>query len=171
MMLIRQFLAIAVLPFTMIVLIPLWIACTYATPFSFTNRPPHAALMAAGIILVAVGLFLFISSLYEFATRGQGTLAPWDPPKNLVLRGPYRYVRNPMISGVIIILFGEAAVLYSQPHAIWALTFLLINAIYIPLLEEPQLARRFGADYDEYRRHVHIIVPRLRPWTPAPKAE
>jgi len=93
-------------------------------------------------------------------------LAPWDPPRHLVVRGPYRHVRNPMISGVVFVLFGEALVLLSGPHAQWALIFLVINFIYIPLLEEQRLKARFGEEYIEYCRHVPRLLPRLRPWTP-----
>jgi protein-S-isoprenylcysteine O-methyltransferase Ste14 len=121
---------------------------------------------ACGIGLLAVGLVLFLASLRRFLDEGRGTLAPWDPPRGLVVQGPYRYVRNPMISGVVLTLFGEAAVLLSRPHLLWALVFLGINAVYIPLLEEPLLAERFGADYREYRRHVPRLLPRWRPWKP-----
>lgn len=62
----------------------------------------------AGLCLLLIGLALFGSSLRRFASEGKGTLAPWDPPSVLVLNGPYRYVRNPMISGVLFVLFGEA---------------------------------------------------------------
>ncbi len=113
-----------------------------------------------------IGLLLFASSLQRFATEGQGTLAPWDPPRRLVVRGPYRHVRNPMISGVLFVVFGEALVLVSEPHAMWALTFLGLNVVYIPLFEEPQLRRRFGAAYVEYCRHVPRLLPRLRSWKP-----
>jgi protein-S-isoprenylcysteine O-methyltransferase Ste14 len=68
-----------------------------------------------------------------------------------------------MMSGVVFVLFAEALLLMSRPHARWAVTFLVINAIYIPLLEEPQLRQRFGASYDEYCRHVPRLLPRLRP--------
>jgi protein-S-isoprenylcysteine O-methyltransferase Ste14 len=70
-----------------------------------------------------------------------------------------------MISGVVFVLFGEALLLLSRPHMTWAVTFLVINVIYIPLLEEPQLRERFGAAYDEYCRHVPRLLPRLRPFT------
>jgi protein-S-isoprenylcysteine O-methyltransferase Ste14 len=93
-------------------------------------------------------------------------LAPWDPPKNLVVEGPYRYVRNPMISGVLVVVFGEAFTLLSWPHGQWALLFLCINLVYIPLLEEPQLQDRFGGAYREYRRNVRRFLPLLRPWVP-----
>jgi protein-S-isoprenylcysteine O-methyltransferase Ste14 len=85
-----------------------------------------------------------------------------------VVHGPYRYVRNPMISGMILLLFGEAFALMSLPHGIWAVCFLIINLIYIPLVEEPQLERRFGDSYREYCRHVRRFIPRLRPWTSTP---
>jgi protein-S-isoprenylcysteine O-methyltransferase Ste14 len=114
-----------------------------------------------------MGALLFGASLRRFASEGEGTLAPWDPPRRLVVRGPYRYVRNPMISGVVFVLFGESAVLMSLTHAEWALVFLAANAIYIPLLEEPMLEARFGEPYAEYRRHVPRFLPRLRPWSPA----
>jgi protein-S-isoprenylcysteine O-methyltransferase Ste14 len=71
-----------------------------------------------------------------------------------------------MISGVILMLVGEGLVLRSTPHLLWAGIFFIINAIYIPLLEEPRLRSRFGADYEEYRKAVPRLVPRLRPWRP-----
>ena len=124
------------------------------------------AVQVTGVLLLAAGLLLFASSLRRFVTEGEGTLAPWDPPRRLVVRGPYRHVRNPMISGVVLVLFGEAAVLLSRPHVMWALIFLAVNALYIPLLEEPFLAERFGDAYREYCRHVPRLLPRLRPWQP-----
>jgi protein-S-isoprenylcysteine O-methyltransferase Ste14 len=93
-------------------------------------------------------------------------LAPWDPPRRLVLRGPYRFVRNPMVSGAIFVLFGEALVLQSLPHACWAVMFLLLCLFYIPVLEEPPLEARFGEEYRQYRRHVPRLLPRLKPWSP-----
>ena len=107
----------------------------------------------------------------RFASDGKGTLAPWDPPRRLVIHGPYRYVRNPMISGVVFVLFGEALMLRSGPHVQWALIFLIINFIYIPLLEERQLKERFGDAYVEYCRHVPRLLPRLRPWTPTTSSD
>jgi protein-S-isoprenylcysteine O-methyltransferase Ste14 len=161
----RHLLSIAILPFTVTVLVPLWIARAYGTRPASAPGGVAVALRILGGALLAVGLVLFGASLSRFATEGRGTLAPWDPPRALVVRGPYRYVRNPMISGVIFVLFGEAAVLLSRPHAVWALAFLAVNAIYIPLLEEPMLEDRFGEPYAEYRRRVPRFLPRLRPWT------
>jgi len=164
--LIRHLLAIAALPFVMAVLIPTWIARRNHITFALGTPAPEILAQIAGLFVLLIGLALFVSSLRRFASDGQGTLAPWDPPRQLVVSGPYRYVRNPMISGVIFVLFGEALLLVSRPHASWALTFLVINLIYIPLLEEPPLRSRFGSAYDDYCKHVPRVIPRFRPWKP-----
>ena len=161
----RHLAAIAILPFTVTVLVPRWIARANHVEPRLGQSAGELALQAAGVGVLAVGLLLFGSSLRRFATEGKGTLAPWDPPRRLVVRGPYRYVRNPMISGVIFVLVAEALLLLSRPHAIWALTFFGMNAVYIPLLEEPFLKDRFGESYREYCRHVPRVIPRLTPWS------
>jgi protein-S-isoprenylcysteine O-methyltransferase Ste14 len=162
----RHLFAIAILPFTVTVLVPLWLARGPIDLSSAIGRSPaEVALQVAGAAVGGAGLLLFGASLRQFATRGQGTLAPWDPPRHLVVEGPYRFVRNPMISGVLLILVAESLILRSWVHASWALVFFGINTVYIPLLEEPQLHARFGDEYAEYRRHVGRLIPRLRPWT------
>ena len=162
----RHLIAIAVLPFTMAVLIPITLARRNGVVPGVGSTLTQQALQALGLGILCVGLTLFIASLRRFATEGRGTLAPWDPPQRLVVRGPYRYVRNPMISGVILVLLGEGLVLLSRSQLTWALIFFGINAVYIPLLEEPDLLHRFGDDYREYCRHVPRLLPRWRPWVP-----
>lgn len=162
----RHALAIAVLPFTMAVLIPIWLARREGLTPAPATSVRGLLVQAGGLGLLTVGLALFVASLRRFASEGRGTLAPWDPPRELVVRGPYRYVRNPMISGVLLVLLGEALALRSRAHLVWACVFLAINAVYIPLLEEPGLERRFGERYREYCRHVPRLLPRLTPWTP-----
>jgi len=164
----RHVLAIAILPFTVTVIIPVWLARRNAITLGPSHTGPAIAVQLSGMVILGLGLLLFSASLRRFATEGQGTLAPWDPPRQLVVRGPYRYVRNPMISGVLLVLIGEALLLLSWPHATWALLFFVINAIYIPLLEEPMLAERFGESYREYGRHVPRLLPRWPPWQPHP---
>ncbi|HWL39094.1 MAG TPA: isoprenylcysteine carboxylmethyltransferase family protein [Gemmatimonadaceae bacterium] len=165
--LLRHLLAIAALPFVVTVLIPIWIARRYGMASPEQASMGIFAAQTVGFCLIAIGGLLFVHSVRRFAVDGEGTLAPWDPPRHLVVRGPYRYVRNPMISGVIFILFGEALILYSESHFLWAVSFLAINALSIPLFEEPQLRQRFGEPYAEYCKHVPRLVPRLRPWQPA----
>ena len=160
----RHLLSIVILPFTVAVLVPLWIAWRYGVEPRMGSDAFACALQGVGLGLLLLGLGFFTSSLRRFAREGQGTLAPWDPPRELVVRGPYRYVRNPMISGVVLVLFGESLLLLSVPHVAWAACFLALNLIYIPLVEEPQLARRFGEAYLEYCRHVPRVLPRLQPW-------
>ena len=166
MMLLRHLLAIALLPLTVTVLVPIWIGQRYGIAPTIGSSAGSVLLQSFGVILLGFGLVLFAASLWRFTTEGKGTLAPWDPPRVFVVQGPYRFVRNPMISGVLFLLFGEALALMSAPHAIWAMCFLLINLVYIPLVEEPQLERRFGEPYREYCRHVRRFLPRLRGWTP-----
>lgn len=165
MVLIRHFLAIAILPVTVTVLVPVWLARRSQVAVAAIPSPAQLVLQGAGAALLVIGLLLFIASLRRFVVEGHGTLAPWDPPRALVVAGPYRWVRNPMIAGVLFILWGEALVLLSPVHAWWAGACLVINLIYIPLVEEPRLAERFGEPYGEYRRHVRRFVPRLRPWS------
>jgi protein-S-isoprenylcysteine O-methyltransferase Ste14 len=164
--LIRHLFAILALPITAAVLIPIWLARRYAIAYDLPTNFQAAIMQTFGVAIFIVGLVLFSASLYHFATQGRGTLAPWDPPRHLVVRGPYRFVRNPMISGVIFILAGEALLLESLPHAVWAALFVAANLIYIPLVEEPQLEARFGEPYRRYRQHVPRFFPRLRPWNP-----
>ena len=120
--------------------------------------------VALGLVLVGLGLALVFSTVRLFVTVGQGTLAPWDPTSKLVVRGPYRHVRNPMIGGVACVLAGEAVVLGLLPLLLWLAAFVVVNAVYLPLVEEPGLRRRFGDDYDAYRANVPRWIPRLRAW-------
>jgi protein-S-isoprenylcysteine O-methyltransferase Ste14 len=163
-MLFRHLLSIALLPFTVAVLVPYWLLRGKPLTIRLGSTPLQLLEQAAGIFLIVIGLILFVTSLRRFATEGKGTLAPWDPPRELVVCGPYRYVRNPMISGVVLVLFGEGLVLFSAPVLGWAVTFLAINFVYIPLLEEPMLSARFGESYEEYRRNVPRLIPRVTPW-------
>jgi protein-S-isoprenylcysteine O-methyltransferase Ste14 len=119
-----------------------------------------------GAMLIGAGLLLVVRTVALFARVGEGTLAPWDPTARLVVVGPYRHVRNPMISGVALILLGAAAVFGSLPLALWFAAFALVNAVYMPLVEEPGLRRRFGEQYERYRANVPRWLPRLRPWQP-----
>jgi protein-S-isoprenylcysteine O-methyltransferase Ste14 len=160
----RHLVAVVVLPFTVAVVIPVWLARRNGVSLAAGTSPSAIGLQAVGLVLLTVGVLLFAASLRRFIAEGHGTLAPWDPPRRLVVRGPYRHVRNPMISGVVLVLFGEALLLRSSSHLVWAMTFFGINALYIPLLEEPLLEQRFGADYREYCRNVPRLLPRLRPW-------
>jgi protein-S-isoprenylcysteine O-methyltransferase Ste14 len=154
----RQLAAVALLPVTVALVVPgLIVWRTDAGSGGWLLAVTGAALVAAGVGLVAWTATLF-------ARVGRGTIAPWDPTSRLVVLGPYRHVRNPMISGVLAILLGEAALLGSLPLLLWFGAVLAVNAVYLPLVEEPGLRKRFGPDYDAYRANVPRWLPRLRPW-------
>jgi protein-S-isoprenylcysteine O-methyltransferase Ste14 len=160
---VRPLLAVLALPVTVTLLVPALLLRAWPAP-----APPPTpwvwVLRGAGVLLIAAGLFLVVWTVSLFDRVGQGTLAPWDPPRRLVVRGPYRHVRNPMITGVAAILLGEAALLGALPLLVWFGLFALVNGLYIPLLEEPGLRRRFGADYADYCLHVPRWLPRLSSW-------
>ncbi len=123
---------------------------------------------AVGLGCVAAGAVLLGACIWEFARRGRGTLAPADPPRELVLGGLYRYVRNPMYLSVTAILLGEALAAGSRPMLLyWACWFLGVN-LFVIFYEEPSLRRRFGASYERYTERVARWLPRLRagerPW-------
>jgi protein-S-isoprenylcysteine O-methyltransferase Ste14 len=116
------------------------------------------------LALVGVGLTLLIATIRLFVGVGEGTLAPWDAPKNLVVVGPYRYVRNPMHSGVFITLYGEGLLTGSVPILIFATAAFVFHWFYIPLMEERWLTEKFGEEYLTYKRNVPAWIPRLTPW-------
>jgi protein-S-isoprenylcysteine O-methyltransferase Ste14 len=156
----RQLRAIALLPVMVTVVVPAFLLSQSGSELG--PRP----LAAVGVVLVALGLALVIWTATLFARIGKGTLAPWDPTARLVVAGPYRHVRNPMISGVLAVLLGEAALFGSLPLLVWFGAVFALNAIYFPLVEEPGLRERFGDDYERYRANVPRWLPRLRPWEP-----
>ena len=116
------------------------------------------------LVIGAAGLALAIWTVRLFVRFGDGTPAPWDPPRKLVVLGPYRHVRNPMITAVIAMLLAESLQCASWPLAAWMLAFFVINAVYFPLSEEKGLEKRFGGDYRIYRDNVPRWIPRLSPW-------
>ena len=123
----------------------------------------RVGLPVLGGALICLNLVLMVATILLFMTVGKGTLAPWNPPQRLVVRGVYRYVRNPMISGACCLLLGEAALAASLPLlGLFALA-VIVNVVYIPLSEEPGLAKRFGGEYMTYKQNVPRWIPRLTP--------
>ena len=113
-----------------------------------------------GGLLAACGLALYLAcAFWGFAMRGGGTPAPIDPPKKLVIVGPYRIVRNPMYWSVLFVMLGEAAVLHSAPLAEWAVLFFLSTCLFVLFYEEPTLRANFGAEYEDYCRRVPRWLP------------
>jgi protein-S-isoprenylcysteine O-methyltransferase Ste14 len=117
------------------------------------------ALKILGGILLAAGAALVLETTARFALQGRGTPAPWAPPDRFVERGSYRFVRSPMYLGVILLIVGQGLLLGREILFAWAAVAWLIFTSFLAFYEEPQLRRRFGADYDDYRRRVGRWVP------------
>jgi len=116
-----------------------------------------------------LGFAVALRCVWDFARRGRGSPAPFAPPKRLVMIGFYRYVRNPIYVGAasgwigLWILFGHA----TPVSMVIAAAAILGVHLFVTLYEEPTLRRKFGVDYDEYRRNVRRWLPRVRGWSKA----
>ncbi len=153
------------LPLTVLGIVPagiLWLS-GFRLGWGF-GLPWDAPLVLAGAVLLGTGLYFLSISIQLFINIGRGTLAPWTPTQHLVVVGPYRYVRNPMISGVVMALLGESVVFGSIGIFVWAVIFFIVNHTYFLLSEEPGLQKRFGDEYLLYKNNVPRWIPRLRPW-------
>ncbi len=118
---------------------------------------------ATGWVLIAAGIALYFAcAFWGFALRGKGTPLPIDPPKRLVVEGPYGLVRNPMYWSVASVMLGEAAVFHSVALAELAFAFFAGVNVFVLLYEEPALRRKFGAEYEEYCRRVPRWLPRTK---------
>ncbi len=163
----RHLLSLLLLPFLVVVVVPYWLRTAWVASDSRWSNDSLLVWLgrSAGAVLILAGFGLFTWCVGLFAQVGQGPLAPWDPPRHLVVRGPYRFVRNSMISGVALLLLGQALLWGSWVVGAWACVFVGINHVYLVLIEEPRLNMRFGAPYRVYKANVSRWVPRLRPWS------
>lgn len=117
----------------------------------------------AGAILCAAGAAVALWCVGTFIFIGKGTPAPFDPPRRLVIRGPYRFVRNPMYIGAACALAGAALFYDSMPLLIYGIALLLLSHLIVVFYEEPTLRRSFGAEYETYCGSVKRWRPSLRP--------
>jgi protein-S-isoprenylcysteine O-methyltransferase Ste14 len=158
MLLLRSVFFTFLLPGTVTVLIPLWLTSSRGAG-TFSN---HQVLRYFGFPLIAIGSSGLLWCIWDFFSAGQGTLAPVDPPKHLVVRGLYRYVRNPMYVSVVTILLGEAIFFMSLPVLIEAVVFIVLAYLFVVRYEEPVLRRQFGKSYERYTKTVRRWIPRYR---------
>jgi protein-S-isoprenylcysteine O-methyltransferase Ste14 len=113
----------------------------------------------AGIVLMALGGLVALACGAVFVIHGQGTPAPFDPPRRFVAIGPYRYVRNPMYIGGWIVLAGFGCIERSPSILIFSLPWLLLAHLFVILYEEPALRSKFGASYEHYCSRVSRWIP------------
>ena len=151
-----------ILPITALVLIPLFIEPDIAIKNVYA--------FITGCFLMFIGLSVMAQTIASFIRKGKGTLAPWSPTQKLIFRGLYAYVRNPMILGVLTVLIGESITILSLNILIWTVIFFIANTLYFIIYEEPNLEKRFGDEYREYKRNVNRWFPRSKPFTPDRKS-
>jgi protein-S-isoprenylcysteine O-methyltransferase Ste14 len=131
--------------------------------------PYWGVAQAVGGLLIGAGLVPIVQAFIEFI-KADGTPVPPASPPRLVVSGFYRYVRNPIYVGFVIILLGEALLFGSAGLLEYTAVAWGIGAAAVRFYEEPTLARKFGAEYQDYRRAVRAWIPRQHPWTPGAPA-
>ena len=162
----QHLLSILILPFNVLITIPaiiLYFTRDFYWGLGFKGKQAIFFYFLA-IVFILIGLYFLIKTISLFAKVGKGTLAPWNPTQKLVVEGPYKRVRNPMITGVLFVLLGEAILFGSKYLLIWFLLFFFVNHIYFLLSEEPGLQKRFGSSYERYQQNVPRWLPRLQQW-------
>lgn len=122
-----------------------------------------------GIFLIVSGLGLMLATIPFFLQQGEGTNMPWDPAPKLIVKGIYRYVRNPMHIGVFSFMIGESLILRSIAILSFVTFAVFMHLFYIPFSEERGLEERFGEEYLVYKQNVPRWIPRLTPWNPIDK--
>jgi protein-S-isoprenylcysteine O-methyltransferase Ste14 len=142
---IRAILAFIALPGVVAFAVPVAIGMSTGHPVPY---------WPAALVPLCLGTLILLWSVREFYVAGRGTLAPWAPPKQLVITGPYRYSRNPMYVGVLAILIGWTSMWDSRALLIYLLAVFCAVYLRVLLAEERWAARRFGSDWDAYRMRV-----------------
>ncbi|MCV3206938.1 isoprenylcysteine carboxylmethyltransferase family protein [Mesorhizobium sp. YC-39] len=140
-------------------LVPWLLTDHYRLPWS--TVPGFAPI---GSVLIVAAAALLLHAFARFALEGLGTPAPVAPTERLVVGGIYRHVRNPMYVAVLSITLGQALLFSSLALVAYAVIAAAAMVSFVKFYEEPTLARRYGADYEAYRRAVPGWLPRLTPW-------
>ncbi len=150
----RTLIFLVLVPGTVLFYIPIEIA-------SSTERlVPLGPLRFLGLGPLALGIAIVLWCARDFAVKGRGTPAPIDPPKELVVRGLYRYVRNPMYVGAVLILVGHVGWFLALELLLYLALVLLAFHLFVVLYEEPALTRKFGDAYRDYQAAVPRWIPR-----------
>jgi len=164
----RTLLFTVLFPGTLVGLVPRWILHARLPP----GHDWTTSRAFLGYAVAAIGAWIYVVCAREFTTRGRGTPAPYDPPRELVASGLYRWVRNPMYVGILSILAGEALLFGSRSLALYAVLLALGFHVRVAFFEERVLGRVFGDSYARYRATVLRWIPRppRRPTAPAAAA-
>lgn len=151
----RALLAFLVLPGVAAFIVP---------PLLALIDPWSDGILWQGAVVMGLGCILLLWCVRDFYVSGKGTLAPWDPPKNLVVVGLYRYVRNPMYVGVLTLVGGWSVFLTSPVLALYTAVLAIAFHLRVLVNEEPWLSAQFGSEWARYSAEVGRWLPRLKPW-------
>ncbi|MFI5396619.1 MAG: methyltransferase family protein [Candidatus Binatia bacterium] len=119
-------------------------------------------LRLVGVLSVGLGVAIYLWCAWNFGAAGKGTPAPYDPPRLLVTRGLYRWVRNPIYVGIVLIILGEGLVFDAGILLLYSALLLLLFHLRVVVYEEPHLQAKFGANYDDYCKAVPRWLPSTR---------
>ncbi|MFA5742864.1 MAG: isoprenylcysteine carboxylmethyltransferase family protein [Candidatus Paceibacterota bacterium] len=148
----------SILPFIALVFIP----ALLLFDFSSNSFKINFYLPSSGALLCLAGLVILATTVKMLMATGKRTIAPWDPATILITSGMYSYTRNPMIGGALLVLLGEAAIFGSLAILVWFFLFFIINDLYFCYIEEPDLEKRFGQHYKEYKKAVPKWLPKIK---------
>lgn len=151
-MFLRALLAFLILPTTVAIIAP---------PLISSFDPWRGQLWLPGFAVMLVGTFVLLWCVRDFYVSGKGTLAPWSPPKNLVVVGLYRFVRNPMYLGVLLLVLGWSLFLASPIVALYASVLVLVFHLRVITYEEQWLETQFGEAWQVYKNTVPRWLPRI----------
>jgi protein-S-isoprenylcysteine O-methyltransferase Ste14 len=149
-----------VAPCTLAGLVPWWIT-------DWQLRPPFlnlALTRGIGVIMILAGVPGLVDAFARFALQGLGTPAPIAPPRNLVVTGLYRYVRNPIYVALVAIILGQAMLMGDWRLVVYGALLWLFFHVWVVAIEEPTLEQTFGEKYEAFRAAVPRWIPRMTPW-------
>ena len=153
---------LGVAPGSIAVWVP-WVLCRWQVGAPLLG---FRAFRWVGVVLIVAGLPVLLDSFGRFALQGLGTPAPVAPPRDLVVTGLYRYVRNPMYVAIVAMVIGQGLVFGSVGVLEYGVFVWLLMHLFVIGYEEPTLRASFGDEYARYSAHVRRWVPRVRAWRP-----
>ncbi len=159
---VRSLIFTIVVPCTVAGWVPYLLANSAIDRSMFGKAPSFLVTDILGYILLVLGAVIYLWCVYDFTFIGRGTPAVFDPPKDLVIRGLYNYVRNPMYVGIIMSLAGQVF-LYGSPLVLfYTVAVGVLFTAFVLHYEEPNLRQKFGNDYVEYSKRVNRWFPKLK---------
>jgi len=157
----RSLIFTIVVPGTVSGWVPYWLAHSMLDGKIFGKAPDFFITNVIGWILLAIGAAIYLWCAYDFTFIGRGTPAIFDPPKHLVIRGLYNYVRNPMYIGIVTAIIGQTFLFGSPAVLFYAAVIGTAFSLFVNFYEEPTLRKKFGEDYNRYTQKVNRWLPKI----------